>query len=454
MADRWLFYAFYAMIVGLPVTLYVRWLRRREQSLRRATEQGAVFSETLTGQRPQIDVSNCIGCQGCTSVCPEGQVLGMVGGKAAVIRPWKCIGHHLCVDACPVGAITLLRAMPGSSAKLPYLTAEYETSVPGLFIAGELGGLALIRNAVQQGRECVDLIAARLAASPSPPDGGDDQTYDLLIVGAGPAGVSAALRATEKHLRYLLVEREDVGGTIAKYPRQKLVMTTPITFPLYPTEKRRQLSKENLIAFFLQVAQRDDCLVRTNETVTHIQKSGSSPFEVMTVNGTYKARAVILAMGRAGTPNKLGVKGEDLPKVMYRLIEADHYVNRRILVVGGGDSAVEAAMGLALQAGNDVTISYRRAEFGRIKERNAVRLESLGRSGKLRIMLNSVVEEITPATVILRVGEQRLELPNDYVWVFAGGQAPDEFLKKIGIHYGPRDLTMEAVQEAAAMVDA
>lgn len=453
MPDSWLFYGFYATILLVPAGFYVRWLGRREKRVRKAAEDGSIFAEMPSGQRPHIDVSNCIGCQGCTSVCPEGQVLGMIGGKAAVIRPWRCIGHNLCVDACPVGAITLVRAMPGSSAKLPWLTSEYETSVDDMFIAGELGGLALIRNAVLQGRECVDHVASRLAARGKGPRSSGDEMYDVLIIGAGPAGVSAGLRAAESKLNYLVLERESVGGTIAKYPRQKLVMTTPITFPMYPTEKRRQLSKEHLTAFFAQVAAREDFHIRTNEPVTQIQKVDDC-FLVTTDKNTYFAGAVILALGRAGTPNKLGVPGEELPKVMYRLIEADHYISKKILVVGGGDSAVEAAMGLAMQAGNDVTISYRRAEFGRIKERNSERLQSLTSSGQLRVLFNSAVLEIAESSVVIEVGQTRVELPNDYVWVFAGGQAPDEFLKKIGVRFGPKDLSREVVSEVSGAMAA
>jgi thioredoxin reductase (NADPH) len=450
--DTLLAFVIAVAITLLFISLYLRNLKKREQQARQAAEKGALFSDGPKAQHPRIDNSRCIGCAACTSVCPEGDVLAMLGGKAVIVNGYKCIGHGLCADACPVGAITLAMANPSLSADMPYLTPEYETSVHNLFIVGELGGLALIKNAVNQGRECIDTITQRVTAQRGANP--DTDVYDVLIVGAGPAGISASLRAIENNLHYLTVERDQIGGTVAKYPRQKLVMTSPVEFPMYGKFKKLQLSKENLLEFWDKVMQRADFKVHTEEAVQDIGKDTDGVFTVVTSKARYRSHAVVLALGRAGTPRKLGVKGEELPKVMYRLIEADHYVYKNILVVGGGDSAVEAAMGLSQQTGNIVTLSYRKECFSRIKERNSQRWAELERKGKVKVIFNSVPVEITEKSVFLDVNGASHELSNDFVWVFAGGDPPSAFLKKVGIQFGTRDVTLEtsnaARQEAVA----
>jgi thioredoxin reductase (NADPH) len=431
--------------------IYLRSLKKRETRAREAAEKGKLFSEGPKAQHPHIDTNCCIGCATCTSVCPEGDVLAMIGGKAVIVNGHKCIGHGLCADACPVGAITMVMASPSMAGDMPTLTPEYETTVPNLFIIGELGGLALIKNAVNQGRDCVDTIASRLkkAGTPLAVAG----VHDLIVIGAGPAGISASLRAIEQKLNYLTIERDEVGGTVAKYPRQKLVMTSPVEFPMYGKFKKMQLSKENLLAFWDMVLNRADFNVCTGEKVEDVKKDERGIFTISTPTNQYRARAVILALGRAGEPRKLGVKGEELPKVMYRLIEADHYINKKILVVGGGDSAVEAAMGLASQSGNQVTVSYRSEGFSRIKERNSRRIEDFMHSGKLKVLFNSSPVEFRPESVILDVGGVKQEISNDFVWIFAGGTPPNAFLKKIGVGFNSQDVTLEA-SKAAKQADA
>jgi putative YpdA family bacillithiol system oxidoreductase len=315
-----------------------------------------------------------------------------------------------------------------------------------MFIIGELGGLALIKNAVNQGRDCVDTIGRRLSVNKTHASAVD--LYDVLIVGAGPAGISASLRAAEKKLNYITLEQSEIGGTVAKYPRQKLVLTSPVEFPMHGKFKKTELSKENLLEFWGQVLKRADFKCRSGEKVEHIAKGEDYIFRVTTNKGEFRARHVILALGKSGNPRKLGVKGEELPKVMYRLIEADHYVNKKILVVGGGDSAVEAAMGLASQVGNTVTLSYRQATFSRIKERNNQRIQEFIRKGKLKVLFNSNPVEFRQDSVLMEAGGKQQTIPNDFVWIFAGGEPPTAFLKKIGVGFVNRDITTEGSREA------
>jgi thioredoxin reductase (NADPH) len=440
-----------AFIVAAALTVfflrnYFKGIKERDAKARAAAEKGKLFSEGPKAQHPHIDNTYCIGCATCTTVCPEGDVLAMLGGKAVIVNGYKCIGHGLCADACPVGAIAMVMASPSMGADMPTLTGEHETTVPNLFIIGELGGLALIKNAVNQGRECVDTVLNRFTARGTArtlPD-----VYDVLIIGAGPAGIAASLRAIQHKLKYLTLERDEIGGTVAKYPRQKLVMTSPVEFPMYGKFKKTELSKENLLAFWDKVLHRADFKVRTGQKVEDIKRGPDGFFTTSTQDSQYRSHAVILALGRTGTPRKLGVAGEELPKVMYRLIEADHYINKRILVVGGGDSAVEAAMGLAHQVGNKVTLTYRQGQFSRIKERNSQRIADCMKSGKVEVLFNANPVEFKEQSVSIEVEGQVREIPNDFVWVFAGGTPPNDFLKKIGVGFGARDMTQDASQEA------
>jgi len=435
-----------AAIIGGFLAYYLRQEKKKAAKHRESAERGKLRSEGPQSQHPHIDNNSCIGCATCTMVCPEGDVLGMVGGKAMIINGYKCIGHSLCADACPVGAIKMVLASPSVGADLATLSREYETTVRNMFIVGELGGLALIRNAVSQGSECVDTIARRLAINKT--SASVAGLNDILIVGAGPAGISASLRAAEKKLNYLTLEQSEIGGTVSKYPRQKLVMTSPVEFPMHGKFKKTELSKEDLLEFWGKVLKRADFKCKTGEKVENIVKGDDGIFRVTTQSSEHRARHVILALGKTGSPRKLGVKGEELPKVMYRLIEADHYINKRILVVGGGDSAVEAAMGLASQIGNTVTMSYRQPAFSRIKERNSQRIQEFIRKGKLKVLFNSNPVEFRADSVLIEVNGAKQSVPNDFVWIFAGGEPPTAFLKKIGVGFANRDLTSEGAREA------
>jgi len=421
-------------VLGFFFFRYWRAQARTAAEALAAADRGALSSEGPKAQHPKIAMDSCIGCGSCVTVCPEGDVLALINGKAAIVNGHKCIGHGLCAEACPVGAITMVMAKPSAGSDLPVISEEYETNVENLFIAGELGGLALIKNAVNQGRDSIDAIARRLLLAGS--NGNDRELLDVVIVGAGPAGISASLRAAEHGLKAVTLERETVGGTVSKYPRAKLVMTSPVEFPLYGRFHKTALSKEELMGFWEKVIGRTDLNIHTSEGVDAVNKESDGLFHIRTAQGEYRSRAVVLAMGRAGTPRKLGVKGEELPHVLYRLIEADHYTDNDILIVGGGDSAVEAAMGLAYQRGNRVTVSYRKGEFSRLKDRNAKRIEEQIQLGTIKVLFNSMPIEFRVGSVAIGCDGQVRELPNDFVWIFAGGTPPTEFLRASGIAFG------------------
>lgn len=416
-----------SVIIPAVVVPYFRRYRKKERDAQQRFANAKIAGlQAAVSMHPHINALTCIGCGGCVDACPEGDVLGVIGGKAVLVHGSKCVGHGLCADACPVGAITMMMAAPGRSADVPLLTNHLETSVKNMFIAGELGGLGLIRNAITQGRTSVEYIASRQRVT--------DRAYDVAIIGAGPAGLAAALTAKANRLAYVLLEQGDPGGTILQYPRRKIVMTSPVELPLWGKLKFREASKEALLEVWQQILCKTELKVNTNEKVLDIKENGDR-FTITTARGEYIAAHVVLALGRRGTPRKLGVPGELLPKVTYRLIDAESYKNCSALVVGGGDSAIEAAVGLALHGTNRVTLSYRKGEFSRLKERNVKHLEEYVKRKAIDVVFNSQVTQILPQEVHLDTPAGVKVVPNDYVFIFAGGEMPFEFLKQIGVRF-------------------
>jgi thioredoxin reductase (NADPH) len=414
------------LVVAVVVPYAMRARQRERRAARRFEEMRISGMQSAQTMHPHIDAMACIGCGSCVAACPEGDVLGVIGGKAVLVHGAKCVGHGLCEEACPVGAITLLMAPPGRSANLPMLTEKLETSVPGLYIAGELGGLGLIKNAVTQGRLAVDNAASRAGTEPG--------ILDVLIVGAGPAGLSAGLTAMSRKLRYTILEQGKIGGTILQYPRRKIVLTSPVELPLWGRLRFTEATKEQLLDTWEQIIRSTGLEVKTNETMLDIRPL-EGMFRIRSSTDEYLARSVVLAMGRRGIPRRLDVPGEDLSKVVYGLIDAGSFANMDLLIVGGGDSAVETALALATRRANRVTLSYRQAEFSRIKERNAAHLREQVRDGRITLEMSSIVQEIMQHHVVLSTLSGRRELKNDQVFVCAGGELPFSRLKEMGIQF-------------------
>jgi thioredoxin reductase (NADPH) len=412
--------------VGIPVLYFLRENKKSARAasvLQKAVERGLDEPVSL---HPYIDPDQCMGTGACVQACPEKDVLGLINNRGVLINPSHCIGHGMCEAACPLDAITLVFGTEKRGVDIPFVSGTFETNVPGVYIAGELGGMGLIRNAVKQGREAVEYIAKSL------PSGLSGDVLDLVIVGAGPAGIAAALQAKKEGLRFVALDQEDMGGTILTYPRRKLVMTQPVELPLYGTLKAREIQKEHLLETLMEVFARTGVQVTSGERVEDI-RHGDEHFEVVTPKNTYATRRVLLSIGRRGSPRKLNVPGEKSGKVAYRLLEPEQFQNMKLLVVGGGDSAVEAALALAEQPGNTVHVSYRREGFFRLKEGNTARIEAAIQRGAITTLFNSEVKRIEADSVHLEQGDRKITLPNDYVFVFAGGELPTEFLKKIGI---------------------
>jgi len=417
------------LVYGVPALALFIWHVRR----RRRLERRSASVQQLTGAaepaslHPIIDPARCIGCGGCLKACPEQEhhaVLGIVAGRATLVSPGDCIGHGACKAACPVNAISLVFGSERRGVDIPLLSPTFESNVPGIFVAGELGGMGLIRNALEQGRQAIDSIAARRGSS--------HDRLDVLIVGAGPAGFAASLAALARKLRCVTVEQESLGGSVFQYPRGKLVMTAPATVPLIGKVSFRQTDKESLLRFWQEAERRTGVKINYRERVEQITREAGG-FAVRTSRAQYHTQNVLLAIGRRGTPRKLGVRGEDLPKVVYRLIDPEQYAGQQVLVVGGGDSALEAAVSVSEAAGSSVTLSYRGDNFDRAKGRNRDRVKSAVQQGRLTVLMKSNVQEIQPDAVAIEQDGSTVTLRNDAVIISAGGVMPTEFLQRIGI---------------------
>lgn len=417
--------------------------RASRRALGRAAERGGADPPSLY---PKINPALCIGCGGCVDACPEEGVLRVVDGRARLVNASHCVGHGRCKSACPTSAIELVFGSATRGVTVPLLGEDLQTSVPGIYVAGELGGFGLIRTAVNQGVQVIENLSAGLKP------GQNGGTADVVIVGAGPAGIAAALACRERGLSHAILDQEGLGGSVHHYPRRKLVMTSPVRLPVVGTMNFKEITKEELHEFWTQVVRKADLSLHAPFRVTAIERDGKE-FRVLTGSTETRARRVVLAIGRRGTPRRLGVPGEDGPGVAYRLIEPEQYSGRRVLVVGGGNSAVEAAVSLA-EAGAQVVLSYRGDRFARVAEANEAKLEAI-RGPKLEVLLGSEVRSIEPQRALLTGSFGERWIPNDHVFVLIGGDLPTQFLEKVGVatttYYGePPRAPHATVPEARA----
>lgn len=424
--DSFVLLAYAAPLVVVWV-FYIGWHKRKEIAAQalyaEAVETGLDQPASL---HPLIDPAKCLGCGACVRACPEGRVIGLISGKAVLIQAADCIGHGACKAACPFDAITLVFGTKKRGVDIPEVRADFQTNVPGIFIAGELGGMGLIRNAVEQGKQAIDGIAGIARQR-------RNSECDVLIVGAGPAGLAAGLAATEKGLRFHILEQETFGGTVAHFPRGKIVMTQPMRLPIVGKMRFREVSKEELLAFWADVLKQVPLPISYGERVENIEARGDS-FLLQTTRGERRASTVLLAIGRRGTPRKLGVPGEVQGKVVYSVADPAQYKGLSVLVVGGGDSALEAAADIAGEPGTTVTLSYRSSSFTRAKAKNRQRIEYLQQSGRVRLLLSSNIIRIGASDVEIECGGVPQKIANDAVVVCAGGVLPTKFLRDSGVH--------------------
>lgn len=426
LVENILVYSFVIILITGVVIFYSK--RKNKQSnivikkIEKAKEYG--FHEPVS-LHPVINYDICIGSGACVAACPEQDILGLVDGKAKLINASHCIGHGACFHACPLQAITLVMGTEKRGVELPHVSTEYETNVPGIFIAGELGGMGLIKNAVEQGQLAMENLISCIKKDIS-------ADFDVIIIGAGPAGISASLTAAKNKIKFLTIEQDTLGGTVYSFPRKKIVMTQPMELPLYGKVKLVETSKSELLELWKEVLAKNNISINEQEKVDSIEKKGEI-FKINTSHSSYTAKKILLAIGRRGSPRKLGVPGEEKEKVAYRLLEPELIQNQDVLIVGGGDSAIETAL-LLSEGNNTVTLSYRGESFSRLKPKNHQKIISAKEKGIINILLNSNVKEIFDDSVVLTLKDSKeLNIINDLVYIFAGGELPNKFLESVGI---------------------
>lgn len=420
------------LIYGIPTYLFFRYFMRSQAQ--ESIENQEFYSQNQKAGlveppslHPVIDHSKCIGCSSCIAACPEKKVLGLIDERANLVNPTQCIGHGACKLACPADAIQLVFGTRNKGVEIPVLKPNFESNVNGIFIAGELGGMGLIRNAITQGKQALDSVIKYVNHASHAP-------LDVLIVGAGPAGFSATLGAHKTGLNYRTIEQDSLGGAVYHFPRGKLVMTQPVDLPMVGKVKISETNKENLLGFWKEIERRTQIRINYHERMESVRALADGTFLVKTSKGEYHTKSVMLCLGRRGTPRKLGVPGEQQAKVIYNLIDSAEYQNQHVLVVGGGNSALESAISIAQEPGTTVTLSYRSGAFNRAATKNREKVEELAANNRINVIYHSQIKEIKKDSAVIQYDEEILEIRNDAVIVNAGGILPTPFLKTIGIN--------------------
>ncbi len=431
--EQLVIYGFLTILCAIIIFFYVRKKKVSsvavEKKVAIAKEEGLFEPVSL---HPYIDLNVCIGSAACIAECPEKDILGIVNGKATVINTSHCIGHGACFHGCPVEAISLRIGTETRGVDLPHVNKNFESNTKGVYIAGELGGMGLIKNSVEQGQQAMEnIIKNKKKSIPN--------VIDVGIIGAGPAGISATLAAKKYGLTSVTLEQDSLGGTVYTFPRAKIVMTSPMDLPLYGKVKLHNTSKVELLHLWKNVIDKHQIKITENTKVESINLLNDNTFKIITNNGSeYICNHILLAIGRRGSPRKLNILGEESTKVAYRLLEPERLKNKKIMIVGGGDSAIETV--LLLKDTNNVILSYRSDKFSRLKPKNREKINNAIENKEIKVLFNTNLISIHTENVVINYSKNGVNetIENDLVYIFAGGELPTAFLQKAGVEISKR----------------
>jgi thioredoxin reductase/Pyruvate/2-oxoacid:ferredoxin oxidoreductase delta subunit len=382
---------------------------------------------------PIIDDALCGGCGACVKACPEGEIIQLIHHKAVLVYPSKCVGHGLCEQVCPYGAIDLVFGTKTRGMEIPRISPDYETNLSGLYIAGELGGMGLVKNAVKQGKLAAYHAIDKLN------DCKEKTDVDLFVVGAGPSGFSAGLACMEKKVTYKVIDQNSFGGTIFNFPRQKIVTSHPLEFAIVGPQKFKGnvVFKEEILAHFNKIKKETNFEVSERENFISLSKSDKNVFNIKTTKGDYTAKKVLLCMGVRGSPRRLGLPNEDLPKVTYNLVDPEEYQNSSVAIVGGGNAGLECAQYLSKpHLKNKVHLVVRGGPteaFSKSNEANQKLVFEQEKQGLVTIHYDSSIKSIEVDHVILNKGKGEERVDNNFIFIFAGAEVPFKFLMSLGI---------------------
>ena len=466
-----------AVAFGLGVWLLPRAALsvRAGRRAKKQREAATIVAPPRERKLPTINTSTCIGCYACVDSCPY-DVLAIRDYVATVARPADCCGLTLCEQRCPNGSLRMGDGEPITDS--PLADTDLQSSdVPGLYLAGDVTGLPLIRNAINQGAHAARSVARGLSRAPartparglsSTPAGARESSdtidHDLIIIGAGPAGLSAALAAQAADLSYVVLEQQTVAASVNSFPRGKLVFDQPLELPLIGDLWLQEATKEELMGQWLRIVRRHDLQIREHTRVTAVlalasearppdDSAGPPGFAVTATDAdadadadagpdagsagelTLRARRVIVAIGRRGSPRRLpiAIPAELSERVFYSLADARSFAGQRVLVVGLGDVAMEAAIALSRQPDTEVSVSYRGPDFRRGKARTIETFKRRVEAGAIRAHFATEVADLRDGRVRLQGTNGPIELDCDAVFVLIGAIPPAALLRDFGL---------------------